>query len=107
MYSIQNDDNIKIIRRVIEQLTPGSEFILFGSRVSGKINDSSDYDIIISVSRSLTVTEKRSLSSIIRKQLAEYLIDSDVIVSDEAGLSNSLNKPGSIIKEALKQGVRI
>jgi len=107
MYSIQKDNNINIIRRVIDQLSPGSEIILFGSRATGNITNSSDYDILVAVNKILTVTEKRSLSSSIRKQLAEYLIDSDIIVSDKEWISSSSERPGSIIKEALKQGVKL
>jgi hypothetical protein len=53
----------------------------------------------VKIKKTLSITEKRTLSSRIRKQLAEKLIDSDIIVKDEVEISESLNNPGSVIKE--------
>jgi predicted nucleotidyltransferase len=107
MYSIKKDKNINLIRKVINQESPESEIILFGSRVSGDVNDSSDYDLLIKIKKNMSVAEKRSLSSRIRKGLAEKLIDSDVIVKDEAEIYSSLDKPGSVIKEAVLNGIKL
>lgn len=107
MNSIKNDMNISIIRKVIEHESPGCEIILFGSRAYGKPDLSSDYDILVKINSKISVNEKRSLSSRIRKNLAAKLIDSDVIIRDEADLSESLSRPGSIVKEALAKGIRL
>ncbi len=107
MNSIKNDMNISIIRKVIELESPGSEIILFGSRAYGNPDFSSDYDILVKIDSNISVNEKRSLSSRIRKSLAEKLIDSDVLIRDEADLSESLGRPGSVIKEALTKGIRL
>ena len=107
MYSIKKDNNINIIRKVVSQESPESEIILFGSRASGNVTESSDYDLLVKIKKALSVTEKRTLSSRIRKQLAEKLIDSDIIIKDEAEISESLNNPGSVIKEAILNGIRL
>ena len=107
MYSIKTDSNIDIIRTVIEQDSPGSEIIIFGSRASGTADTSSDYDLLVKINTKLSVTEKRSLASRIRKHLAEKLIDSDVIIRDESELAASIDRNGSVTKEAVLTGIRI
>ena len=63
--------------------------------------------ILLKIKKTLSVKEKRTLSSRIRKHLAESSIDSDVIVKDESEITSSLDKPGSIIKEAIMNGIRL
>lgn len=107
MYSIKTDHNIDIIKVVIEQDAPGSEIILFGSRASGNAVSTSDYDLLVKINKKLSVTEKRSLASSIRKHLAEKLIDSDIIIRDDSDLAEARDWNGSVTREAVLTGVRI
>lgn len=107
MYSFQSDDNINIIRKVVGRESPGSEIILFGSRASGAADDSSDYDLLVKINGRLSITEKRSLASRIRKSLALEFIDSDVIVRDETEILTYDERPGSVIRDAVRKGIRL
>lgn len=107
MYSIQTDRNIEIIRLVIEQESPGSEIIIFGSRATGNADDFSDYDILVKININLSISEKRSLASRIRKRLADKLIDSDIIIRDDSEIAASAHMNGSVTKEAILTGIRL
>jgi len=41
------DQAIKIIKRLVNELLPGSRILLFGSRASGHDARDSDYDLLI------------------------------------------------------------
>ena len=41
------DQAIKIIKRLVNELLPGSRILLFGSRASGNDARDSDYDLLI------------------------------------------------------------
>ena len=107
MYSIKKENNIEIIRTIIGQDAPGSEIIIFGSRASGNSDKSSDYDLLVKINIQISVAEKRSLASRIRKHLAEKLIDADIIIRDESEIAASIDRNGSVTKEAVLTGIKI
>lgn len=81
--------------------------ILFGSRARGDAGGSSDYDLMIIVGRPCSQSEKLAVANRIRSFLAERLINADVIVksSDEVECYKELS--GSIVRNALSEGVTI
>ncbi len=96
IYKISDEKGIKIDR-----------VILFGSRARGDFKHNSDWDILIVVNKDLPFQEKRELSRIIRKRLAEFLIPSDIIVKSKEEINYYKDFMGSVVREALKEGINI
>lgn len=101
------DENLKKIKEVVQAVLSGSRILLFGSRSRGNFNAESDYDILVIVKQNLSIKEKRTYASIIRKQLAEQEIDADIIVKTEADINYFKDKIGSITRAAVQEGISI
>ena len=99
------DLNLEIIKNSINSILPGSRELLFGSRCRGDYDERSDYDVLVITEKKLDIKEKRRYASLIRKTLAAFLIAVDVIVKTEDEVSISKNKIGSVVREALLEGV--
>ena len=83
------------------------EIILFGSRARGDYSKKSDYDILIVMKNNLTISEKMELSSILRKKLAKEEIDADIVIKSKEELNYYRTKIGSVVREVLKEGIRL
>jgi predicted nucleotidyltransferase len=83
------------------------EIILFGSRVRGDSSEKSDHDIMIVMKNNLTIREKMELSSLLRKKLAKEGIDADLIIKSKEELNYYRTKIGSVVREVLKEGIRL
>ena len=83
------------------------EIILFGSRARGDYSKKSDYDILIVMKNNLTIREKMELSSILRKKLAKEEIDADIVIKSKEELNYYRTKIGSVVREVLKEGIRL
>ncbi len=83
------------------------KIILFGSRTRKDFTRFSDYDILIITDRTFEIKEKMSLSKKIREYLAKSGIDVDVIIKSDVEVQFLRDKPGSIVKNALKEGVAL
>ena len=83
------------------------EIILFGSRARGDYSEKSDYDILIVMKNILTIREKMELSSLLRKKLAKEEIDADIVIKSKEELNYYRTKIGSVVREVLKEGVRL
>jgi predicted nucleotidyltransferase len=83
--------------------------LLFGSRVAGKSNESSDYDFLIITRDKLDDGKKMELASELRKTLAaaETDIDADIIIKSVSEIKSAKELIGGVIREALKAGVHI
>ena len=79
--------------------------ILFGSRARGDYDIFSDYDLLIIVNEDINIKRKRMLSKKIRETLAKKLIGSDVIIKSLQEVDYFKDKIGSVVKNALKEGV--
>jgi predicted nucleotidyltransferase len=97
----------KTIHENINALIPQCRIILFGSRTKAQAGATSDYDLLVITEQSFPVVEERHLSSLIRKLLASLDIDADVVVKSERETDYYRHKPGSIVREALKEGLLI
>jgi len=83
------------------------KIILFGSRARGDYNKQSDFDLLIILSRNKTIREKIHLSTALRKRFASKMIDADIIVKDSKDVAYLKDKSGSIVRNALKEGVAV
>ena len=104
------DKTIKVIKETIydvskEQKVKVNKIILFGSRARGEASQHSDWDVLVVVNENLPFQKKRKLSSIIRKELAELLIPCDIIIKSEEEVEYFKDFIGSVVREALKEGV--
>lgn len=81
--------------------------ILFGSRAKGNNREDSDYDILIIVNGDLSMEKMRKLECYIRKSMASYFIDVDILVRNEKLISKYENVSGTVIYEAMREGVSI
>jgi len=102
----------KIIKEVIERVFKSAgieidKLILFGSRARGDYKKYSDWDLLIVTKKGLSRKEKQKLAHLIRKELAEYFIDGDIIIKSEEEIQKRKDVIGSIIKSALKEGVAL
>ncbi len=79
--------------------------ISFGSRARGDYDIFSDYDLLIIVNEDINIKRKRMLSKKIRETLAKKLIGSDVIIKSLQEVDYFKDKIGSVVKNALKEGV--
>lgn len=83
------------------------KIILFGSRARGDFSRFSDYDILLIVDRTFTTKEKMVISERVRDSMVKLHIPIDIIVKSEEEIAYYRNKIGSIVREALKEGVSI
>jgi predicted nucleotidyltransferase len=83
------------------------EIILFGSRARGDYSEKSDYDILIVMKNNFTIREKMKLSSLLRKKLAKEEIDADIVIKSKEELNYYRTKIGSVVREVLKEGIRL
>ncbi|MHB2154431.1 nucleotidyltransferase domain-containing protein [Calditrichota bacterium GD2] len=78
---------------------------LFGSRAGEKYGRFSDYDILVVTKQDLSIEKKKILSKNIRKKFAQLHIDLDILIKSSNELKQSQNKTGSVIKQAIKEGI--
>ena len=83
------------------------KIILFGSRARKDFTRFSDYDILIITNRTFEIDEKMRISKNIRTYLAKLGIDVDVIIKSDNEVEVLKDKPGSIVRNALKEGVAL
>jgi len=100
----------KIIKKVIEKIFKEvgveiDKLILFGSRARGDYKKYSDWDLLIVTKKGLSRKEKQKLAHLVRKELAEYFIDGDIIIKSKKEIQKRKDVIGSIVKIAVKEGI--
>ncbi len=100
----------KIIKKVIEKIFKEvgveiDKLILFGSRARGDYKTYSDWDLLIVTKKGLSRKEKQKLAHLVRKELAEYFIDGDIIIKSKKEIQKRKDVIGSIVKIAVKEGI--
>lgn len=111
---MNNQDKIIDIKQKIEE-TMGNrkvkihDILLFGSRAKGIGSDTSDYDLLIVTTDTLIKSDKMDLAGELRKALASFDtdIDADIIIKSIAEVETSKETIGSVVREALKEGIHI
>jgi predicted nucleotidyltransferase len=102
-------DEIKaeILRCLDEMGVQTKKIILFGSRARGDLKKSSDYDFLIITDKTFPVKDKMSICKKVNQALASLLIPSDIIVKSSEEAEYLKDQIGSVVREALKEGVEI
>ena len=83
------------------------KIILFGSRARKDFTRFSDYDILIITDKTFEINDKMRTSKNIRTYLAKLGLDVDVIIKSNHEVEVLKDKPGSIVKNALKEGIAL
>ena len=83
------------------------QIVLFGSRARGTNNEESDYDILVIVDDNIDMRAIRKIECNIRKIMASYLIDVDILVRTNQMIEKYRKVSGTVIYEAMKEGVLI
>jgi uncharacterized protein len=81
------------------------KIILFGSQARGDAVAGSDYDILIITEKPLPHSENYSAATELRRSLAQKNIDADIIIKSEDEVENCKNICGSMIRNALLEGI--
>ena len=103
---INNSSNtLSIIKETATKYIPDSKILLFGSRAKNTWSNDSDYDFLVITPNPINVRTKRSLKSIIRKELAKLKIPADILIQSEEEIRDKQELNGHIIKQVLKEGV--
>lgn len=98
----------KQILKILQNIGVSSQrIILFGSRAREDFTRFSDYDILIITNRTFEINEKMRISKNIRTYLAKMGIDVDVIIKSDNEVEVLKDKPGSIVRNALREGVAL
>lgn len=98
----------KIIIETLSNLTVTvSKIILFGSRARNDNKVDSDWDLLIIINGKLTREEKKEIAHLIRKNLAQKDILSDVIIKTIEEINHLKNRKYSITRSALEEGISI
>lgn len=84
-----------------------NQIILFGSRARKTEKQDSDYDILVIVDDDMSIEETRKIECNIRKKMASYYIDVDILVRTKNTINKYKNISGTVINEALKEGVLV
>jgi predicted nucleotidyltransferase len=96
----------KIINQVLEEKGIKLEgIILFGSRVRGDFKENSDWDLLIIVEEKLSRYERVEILHFIRRKLADEFIPSDVIIKSREEVEERKKVIGSVIKNAIEEGI--
>jgi len=103
------DEKIKsIIKEIIANTGISVEnIVFFGSRARGDADPDSDYDIILITSKTLKNKDRLILTKAVRTALAKLLIPADVLVLSKSEVDARRSVPGSIIRNALKEGISV
>jgi len=99
--------NEKIIKQITLQFFPSCIVLLFGSRARNEHSEDSDYDLLIIINQELSVHEKSEYKSKIRKLLAKEKIPVDILIQSNNEVEIKKQITGHIVKQALKEGIKI
>lgn len=102
-----NLDTFSIIREIASRIIPNSKILLFGSRARRDNNNDSDYDFLIITKETIDIRKKRTLKSLLRKELAWFKIPADILIQSEDEINSKKEITGHIIKQVLREGVAL
>jgi len=106
--SAETDIIKKQINKILQDLGASAQkIILFGSRARKDFTPLSDYDVLIITDMPFEINKKMSISKNIRQYLARSGLDVDIIIKSDNEVNILKDKPGSIVRNALKEGVAL
>lgn len=103
---INNDSNsLSIIKDTASKILPDCTILLFGSRARKDNSNDSDYDFLVITRETIDIRKKRTLKSIMRKELARFKIPADILIQSEDEIKSKKEITGHIIKQVLREGI--
>ena len=96
-----------IIKQITLQFFPTCIILLFGSRARQDYTEDSDYDLLIITNNELSIQEKREYKAKIRKLLAKEKIPVDILIQSNKEVEIKRQITGHIVKQALKEGIKL
>jgi predicted nucleotidyltransferase len=102
---LNNSDSLSVIKETANRLFPDCRILLFGSRARKDFHYDSDYDFLVITKETLDIREKRTLKSIMRKELARFKIPADILIQSEDEINSKKEITGHILKQVLREGV--
>jgi uncharacterized protein len=102
-----NSNTLTIIKEVVKKIIPGSRILLFGSRARRDFNNDSDFDFLVITRHTIDIHKKRTLKSMMRKELASFKIPADILIQSEDEIKSKKVITGHIIKQILQEGVAL
>lgn len=97
----------QILKTLIDIALAANRLILFGSRGRGDYSSRSDYNILVVTHKDLNVEEKMRIFKKLREDLAGLGFDVDVILKSEKEAAYYMTKCGSVVRNALREGVTL
>ncbi|MHC4620271.1 MAG: nucleotidyltransferase domain-containing protein [Planctomycetota bacterium] len=98
------------VRELIKQSLssiPYEKVILFGSQARGEGTSQSDFDLLVILKEVAPMGRKIQLSTMLRKSFASRMVDADVLVKDAEDVDYLKDKPGSVVRQALREGISL
>lgn len=102
-----NSNTFSIIREIANRIIPDCRILLFGSRARKDNAIDSDYDFLVITKDTLDIRTKRTLKSIMRKELAKFKIPADILIQSEGEIISKKEITGHILKQVLKEGIAL
>ena len=102
-----NSDSLSIIKSTANKIIPDCRVLLFGSRARKDNKTDSDYDFLVITRETFDIHKKRTLSSMIRKELAGLKIPADILIQSEDEVNLKKEVTGHILKQVLREGVAL
>ena len=104
---VRETDLREVIKSTLGDSVPVERIYLFGSRARGAFRMDSDVDLLVVVAGHYSCRGRVQMATKIRRILAKRSIDADVLVVSPGEISAYADKRGSVIHEALKEGIAI
>ncbi len=102
-----NSNTLSIIREIADRILPNSKILLFGSRARENYSNDSDYDFLVITKETIDIRRKRTLKSLLRKELAQLKIPADILIQSEEEINSKKEITGHILKQILREGVAL
>lgn len=102
-----NSNTLSIIRETVNRIIPNSKTLLFGSRARKDNTSDSDYDFLVITKDTIDIRKKRTLKSLLRKELAQLKIPADILIQSEDEIDSKKEITGHILKQVLKEGLAL
>jgi uncharacterized protein len=102
-----NSESLSIIKETANRVIPNSKILLFGSRARKDNSSDSDYDFLVITKDTIDIRKKRTLKSLMRKELAKFKIPADILIQSEEEINSKKDITGHILKKVLREGVAL
>ncbi|MEX2429375.1 MAG: nucleotidyltransferase domain-containing protein [Bacteroidales bacterium] len=102
-----NSESLSIIKEIANRVIPNSKILLFGSRARKDNSSDSDYDFLVITKDTINIKKKRTLKSMMRKELAKFKIPADILIQSEEEINSKKEITGHILKQVLQEGVAL